>query len=291
MYIGYALKTALKGMYQEKWINLLSAFTVASSLFIVLLIGLILFNIELFAGTIHERYGLVVFLKDNLSELETQSVITEIHKKEGVISARYISKEDALKEIKDKLKDVSYVFEGLDTNPLSASIELRLKKDFITPEKVKTLSKNIKEISGVDEVFSAEKIAETIDYFNRSLSNMSLIVLIALISGVIFVIYSTVKILFYRRKEEIETVKLLGATRAFIRLPFLIEGATIGFIGGLISTAATLVIYFAITYRLSNVFPILQNLVFPNEVIVVFPIVGLILGVLGAFVAVGKLRF
>lgn len=291
MSIGYAFKTAFKGIIQEKWINLLSSLTVASSLFIVLITGLMLFNIDLFANTLHERFGLVVFLEDSLNESETQSIITEIHKKDSVISAVYISKEAALKEIKEKLKDVGYVFDGLDANPLSPSIELRLKKDFITSEKVRAITKEIKEIKGVDEVYSADKIAETIDYFYRSLSNMSLIILITLTVGIIFVVYSTVKILFYRRKEEIETIKLLGATRTFIRMPFLIEGGIIGLIGGLTSTFGSLLVYFVLTYRLSNIFPILQNLVYPKEIIIIFPIAGLLLGIIGSFVAVGKLRF
>ncbi len=291
MYIAYGIKTAVKGIAQEKWINLLSIMTVASSLLIIIFAGLLLYNIEHIASKLHERFGMVVFLDERLQRSDIQSIIEQIEQRDEIEGLRYISKEDALKELKERLKEDSYILEGLDYNPLSPTIELRLKRQYITPQQVASTAREIKAIKGVGDVYSAEKIAEVINAFYRSLSNLSLIVLITLGTGVVFVIYSTVKILFYRRKEEIETIKLLGATKGFIRMPFLVEGGIIGLFGGLISVGLSLLLYFAVTYRLSSVFPLLQTVLYPTEIILLFPLTGAMLGLVGAFIAVGRLRF
>lgn len=291
MYLGYGIKTAIKGMAQEKWINLLCVLTVASSLLIIILTWLLLYNIESVANKLHARFGMVIFLDDKLQPAEIQTIIDKVKQRGEIEELRYISKDDALKELKERLKEESYVFEGLDVNPLSPAIEIRLKKTYINPEQVIGIAKQLKAIEGVDEVYSAEKIAEAINAFYMSLSNLSIIILSTLAVGIIFVVYSTVKILFYRRIEEIETIKLLGATRAFIRMPFLVEGCIIGFLGGLISIGLSLLLYFAVTYRLSSVFPLLQTILYPVEMIPIFPFVGAVLGLLGAFIAVGRLRF
>ncbi len=291
MYILYGAKTAVKSMVQEKWINLLCVMTVASSLLIIVLTGLFIYNIDYLAEKLHERFGMVIFLEDNLSKEEIESIINKVHQRQEVEGLRYISKDEALKELRERLKDDSYIFDGLEVNPLSPALEIKLKRSYINPQQVIKTSTELKTLKGINDVYSAEKIAEVISAFYKSVSNMGLIILATLASGIIFVVYSTVKILFYRRKDEIETLKLLGATRSFIRVPFLFEGGIIGFMGGLISIGISLVFYFAVTYRLSSVFPLLQTLLYPTEIIAIFPLVGIVLGVTGALIAVGRLRF
>jgi cell division transport system permease protein len=110
-------------------------------------------------------------------------------------------------------------------------------------------------------------------------------------AGVIFVCYSTIKIAFYRRKEEIETFKLLGATRGFIRAPFVIEGSVLGVCGGLAGMAAAFAFYYVLFYKVVVTIPILKILVFPFETFPALPVAGLLLGIGGAVIALGRIRF
>ncbi|MCX8070266.1 MAG: permease-like cell division protein FtsX [Thermodesulfovibrionales bacterium] len=291
MYVSYSIKTGLKSLIQEKWINLLCILTVAGSLLIIILTGLALYNIENLADKLHERYGMVIFLDEKLSENEIRTILSKIERKEEVLSLKYISKDLAMKELKERLKDMSYIFDGLDVNPLTPAVEITIKKNFINSKNVRELAESLKKINGIEDVYSAEKIAESINYFYMSLTNLSIIILITLIVGVIFVVYSTVKILFYRRKEEIDIIKLIGATKSFIRMPFLVEGGIIGFLGGLLSITSAFVFYFALTYRLGMLFPFIDQILFPTEFIIVFPFIGSFLGIVGAFIAVGRLKF
>lgn len=290
MALSYSFKSAFRSLYREKWINILSVFTVASNLFIITLTAFFLYNIELIASRLPERFSIVAYFKDTLSQEETHGILDALKKRDDILSLKYVSKEDAMYELKKTLGDTSYILEGLTENPLLSSVEIGLKEDFVTTALVKQISDEIKKMPGIDTVHYGEKIAEAIYLLKRSINNISIIIFLTISSGVIFVIYSTVKILFYRRKEEIEIIKLLGATKSFIRKPFLIEGGVIGFFGGVLVIIGALFFYFAVTYRLSMVIPMLKTLAFPMEILILLPITGTALGIIGSIIALGRLK-
>ncbi|MGO9613964.1 MAG: cell division protein FtsX [Dissulfurispiraceae bacterium] len=291
MTLSFSLKHAIQNFGREKWINILSIFTIASSLFIITLTFLVVYNIELFTANLPERFTMMVYLKDNLSEEDSRNIVTSLESRRDIRSVNYISKDAALKELKRTLKDASSILDGLGDNPLSPSIELKFNRDMISSSSLKNISETIKAMPGVDDVYYGEKIADAIHNLKNSLRNIGVILFFTILSGVIFVTYSTVKILFYRRKEEIEILKLLGATTSFIRIPFLIEGGVIGFFSGVLGSVGTLSLSFAVTFRLSTIIPLLKTLVFPSEMFLLLPIVGTFLGIIGATIAIGRLRF
>ena len=99
------------------------------------------------------------------------------------------------------------------------------------------------------------------------------------------------KILFYRRTEEIETFKLLGATKGFIRTPFLIEGTVIGACGGLLSLAGCFFLYYGLLMRLSINMPVFKAILFPANLFLPLPVIGMLLGITGAAIALGRLKY
>jgi cell division transport system permease protein len=120
---------------------------------------------------------------------------------------------------------------------------------------------------------------------------MGILFIIVMFGGVIFVCYSTVKILFYRKKEEIDTHKLLGATKGFIRAPFIIEGAVIGLCGGLLSLVGILSLHYIVFLKLSLSMPLFKAIVFPVFLSPLLPFTGLLLGMTGAAIAIGRIRY
>jgi cell division transport system permease protein len=120
---------------------------------------------------------------------------------------------------------------------------------------------------------------------------LGIIFIVIMSGGVIFVCYSTVKILFYRKKEEIETYKLIGATKGFIRAPFVIEGAAIGFCGGLLSLIGLLSFYYILFFKLSLSIPLFKSVIFPSQISPLLPLTGLLLGMAGAVIAIGRIRY
>jgi cell division transport system permease protein len=289
--IPYSFRLAAHSILHERWINLLSVLTIAACLLITALIAIFVYNVDVLTKKLPEKFSMMLYLKDNLTDAGIENILNTIRKDDAVDTVKYISKDEALKELKTELKDASYVLEGLDENPLRDSIEIKLKKNVLGPEAVKRLSTKIKAIEGIDEVEYGEKFLSTIYSIKMGIRALGIIFIVIMSGGVIFVCYSTVKILFYRKKEEIETYKLIGATKGFIRAPFVIEGAAIGFCGGLLSLIGLLSVYYILFFKLSLSIPLFRTIIFPSQISPLLPLTGLLLGMAGAVIAIGRIRY
>jgi cell division transport system permease protein len=289
--IPYSFRLAAHSILHERWINLLSVLTIAACLLITSFIAIFVYNVDALTKKLPEKFSMMLYLKDNLPDAGIENILNTIKGDDAVDTVKYISKDEALKELKTELKDASYVLEGLDENPLRDSIEIKLKKNVLGPEAVKRLSTKIKAIEGIDEVEYGEKFLSTIYSIKMGIRALGIIFIAIMSGGVIFVCYSTVKILFYRKKEEIETYKLIGATKGFIRAPFVIEGATIGFCGGLLSLIGLLSFYYILFFKLSLSIPLFKAVIFPSQISPLLPLIGLLLGMAGAVIAIGRIRY
>jgi cell division transport system permease protein len=287
----YPLKAAFQSIWNEKWINFLSVLSIAMGLLVITIITVSLYNLNLFTRQLPERFSLIVYIKDGLRESETQHLISAMKGHGSVEKVTYISKEDALKELKKSLKDADYILEGLGENPLPASIEIKLKRDVVGPDSVKSFASEIRKMTGIDDVQYGEKFLFSLHSLKAGTQTVGLILAAVMTTGLVFICYSTVKILFYRKKEEMETLKLLGATKGFIRMPFVIEGGVIGMAGGIMSLFFLFLFYSSVLYRLSATMPFLQSLVLPREIVMLLPLAGLFLGIFGAVIAVGRIIF
>jgi cell division transport system permease protein len=287
----YAFRLAVQSILHEKWINLLSVLTIAASLIIATFTALSVYNIDVITKRLPEKFSMMLYLKDNLSKEETENIINTLEKNVSVKMVKYISKDEALKELKTVLKDATYVLEGLEENPLHDSIEVKLKREAAGPEAAKRLATEIMKIDGIAEIDYGEKFLSSIYSVRLAMRAIGIVFIIIMFGGVIFVCYSTVKILFYRKKEDIETYKLLGATKRFIREPFIIEGAVIGFCGGLLSLIVILSIYYIVFLRLTLSIPLIKSIIFPIAISPYLPLTGLLLGMVGAAIAIGRIRY
>jgi cell division transport system permease protein len=290
MELSYATRTAFHSLFKEKWINLLSSITVAASLLVSAVAFLLIYNFDVFTQALPEKFTMTVYLKDNIGQPDIQKLEETIKSKDYAAGTKYISSEQALHDLKRSLGHITNVFEGLEENPLSSAIEVRLKRDMVSASSVKAISDEIRNMPGVEDISYEEKIAETVYLIKTTVENLSIFILCVIIFIVLFVISSTVKILFYRRKNEIEIIKLLGATGGFIRRPFLIEGGVVGTLGGIIAVGGAAVFYYLTTEVFSSLMPILAKMTMPEEILVFIPVAGLLMGLLGSLISVGRLK-
>lgn len=291
MALSYSFKLAARSILHEKWINLLSILTIAAGLLFTAITVLSVYNIDIATKKLPEKFSVMLYLQDNLSREEVENIINTAKKDGSVVKVKFISKDEALKELKSTLKDTEYVLDGLGENPLPDSLEIKLKSESIGPETVRKLTALLREIKGIHEIEYGEKFLSSIYSLRIGMKSVGIVFILILSAGMLFVCYSTVKILFYRKNEEIETYKLLGATKGFIRAPFIIEGAAIGFFGGLLSLIAILSLYYFFFFRLSLTIPLFKAIIFPTDISLALPLVGLILGIIGAAIAIGRIRY
>ncbi len=291
MAFPFAFRLASRSILHEKWINLLSILTIAAGLLFTAITVLTVYNVDVATKKLPEKFSLMLYLKDNLSREELENIINTARKEDAVKRVRYIPRDEAMKELKTTLKDTKYVLDGLGENPLPDSLEVKLKDEAVGPDIAKRLTAKLREIKGIDEIEYGEKFLSSIYSIKVGMKTIGIVFVIIMSAGMIFVCYSTVKILFYRKNEEIETYKLLGATKGFIRAPFIIEGAVIGFCGGLLSLIGILSLYYTVIFRLSYTIPLFKTIIFPINTSLYLPMVGLLLGMTGAVIAIGRIRY
>jgi cell division transport system permease protein len=291
MTFSYSFRLAVQSILHEKWIYLLSMVTIAASLLFTTVTVLSVYTIDSATKKLPEKFSVMLYLSDMTSQQERDNIISSAQKDRAVEKAVFIPKDQALKELKSTLKDSAFILEGLGENPLPDSIEIKFKSDAVGPESVQRLTNSMKDIKGVQEIEYGEQFLSAVHSLRTGLKTVGMTIVIIMSIGMLFVCYSTVKILFYRKEREIETYKLLGATKGFIRTPFLIEGAVIGFAGGLLSLAGILSLYYVLILRLSSTFPLLKLIVFPIDLSFAIPLSGLLIGMAGAAIAIGRIRY
>lgn len=288
---SYPLRLAVESILRERWIYCIAILTIAVSLLFSALTALLVFNVDKATRRLPDRFSVMVFLNDTISPDERAALITVIEKDPSVEKTVFISKEQALQELKRTLKNADVILEGLGENPLPDAIEVKLKKGSVGPETVKKLTERLNGVRGVQEIAYGEEFLAAVHMLGKSVRTIGIVIVSLMSVGMLFVCYSTVKILFYRKDREIETYKLLGATKGFIRMPFLIEGAVIGCAGGIVSLLTILGFSSFFLGRFEIAFPLLTLLAFPIHLAPAIPLVGTLIGLIGAAIAIGRIRY
>ncbi|UCH81909.1 MAG: ABC transporter permease [Nitrospiraceae bacterium] len=289
----YSIQSALKNLWAEKWINLLTAFSVGIGLLILSTFITVTFNMDSVLKRWARSFGIVVYLDDDISA-EATDTVRELFKQDAdVLEVNYISEDEALRELRLILGSEASILDDLERNPLPSSFELKLKRDLLIPSYVKKKAEEIEEMSGISQVQYGEKWLASLNTVTRIMKASSIFLGGAILIAIIFITYNTIKIFFYRRKEEIETLKLLGATKSFIRLPFLLEGLIIGIVGGTIGSLALFGIHSVLVAKGLDFIPSVRAIIvsIPDEIFLSVPVAGALMSFIGSFIAVGKIRY
>jgi cell division transport system permease protein len=289
--MNYTLKTAFQGLWNNRWMNILCTLTIATSLFLISIAGVGYLNIKKITSKLPDRFAITVFLNEDLEEDRIRVIMTQVKGIAAVKKLTYISREDGLKDLKRSLGDAAYILEGIEGNPLPAAFEIIATRSAVTSNGIKALAKNILAIEGVDDAYYPPKLLRVVSTASKYADTAGAAIIILLGIAGLFVSYSTIKILFYSKENEMHTLKLLGATKGFIRAPFIIEGAIIGGTAGLLSFAAFASIYAFVFLKLVKQYPLVKELYIPIQMLPAIPAIGLTVGVIGALIAIGRIRF
>lgn len=289
----YYFRTAFNNIWIEKWINLLTILSISIGLLILCTFALITLNLDSVLKSWSKGFGMVIYLNENISKEEESILKKQLLKDKGIIEINYISKEQALNEVRQTLGEDAIILDEIKENPLPSSFELKLKSELLEPELVKERASKIKQMNGVAEVQYGENWLSSISKISKSMQVGAIVLGCIIFIAVTFITYSTIKIFFYRRKDEIETLKLLGATKSFIRMPFLIEGLFIGTFGGIISSLSLYSAYSFTTLRIVEFLPSVRMImaVLPMQTYIIVPLSGALMSLIGSYIAIGRIRY
>jgi cell division transport system permease protein len=230
--LHYLFKQTILGIQRNPWNHAVTTITVALAVLIFSVFLLLLYNIEQFLDRWQAGAEVTVYLAPDLPVPKQKEIIGLIATLKGVEKAEWISAEEALRRFRTELGQDASILEGLAKNPLPASIELRVAKEVAgSPEEMDHLIERLYTIKGVETIQSGQEWVERLALLRRGLTVAGWILGGGLLVAVVFIISNTIKLTVYARKEEIEIMRLVGATDGFIRTPFVFEGIAQGLAG------------------------------------------------------------
>jgi cell division transport system permease protein len=202
-------------------------------LFMVGVLGLILLKSTSVANHVKEKTAMTLFLKDNVTKKNIEDLRASLLKEKFTKQIVYISKEEAAKFHSKDLGEDFVQFLG--TNPLKNGIDIYVKAEFVTPEKMAEIEKKFQKNAFVLEVSYDKPLVQ---FLTKNIQQISFWLLVisaffALIS--ILLINSALRLSVYSKRFNIKTMQMVGATKSFIRKPFILQGMKLGLIGSIIS--------------------------------------------------------
>lgn len=230
--ISYMIKQGLKGLWRNRIMGFVSVASVASVLVILGIVFMIVLNIHSFAETAKGQFDSIqVYLKDDIDQTQIENIGKSIKETEGIKEVYFLSKEQALSDMKAQWGENGYLLEGLEDNPLPNSYVVKLEDVSYADQVVD----RIKGLEGLEDIKYYKDIVDRLLNITNFVRMAGLIVIIILILISMFVVANTIKLTVIARYREINIMKYVGATNWFIRWPFLIEGMILGLIGSLIA--------------------------------------------------------
>ena len=220
-------KTKLRSSY------LTLVVSVSLVLFLLGILGLVLINAKGLSDYFRESLSFWVMLDDDAKEADIRLLQKDLDAKTYIKSTEYVSKDEAALKMKEELGEDFISFLG--DNPLPPSIDVYLVSDYTSPDSVAKIEKYILEYPFVKEVYYQESLLYLINENVNKISLFLLVISLFLFLIALTIINNTIRISIYSKRFLIRTMQLVGATRAFIRKPFLVQSAFHGFLAALIS--------------------------------------------------------
>lgn len=284
MKILYLYKEALRGFSNAKLSTIASIITIMLSLILIAIYFLFTVNSNKIIKNIKDKVELEVFLSDDIRTDELNSLKEKIRAIGGVRNVSYISKEDAAKIFTEEFG--SDMLEIYDYNPLPASFRIGLYEEYKTLDRISKIKSQLSGIQYINDIKFPEQNLELIESKTSGFLFLNLIIMVIITISSIFLVSNTIRLIINSRRRIIETFKLLGGTRAFIMIPYLIEGFIQGLIGGLLAVVSLYLFLNAFAGKFESADLKLTFLEF--DLIVYLIVIGIFLGVMGSYFSVFK---
>ena len=286
--IGYLLKEGFRGIFLHGFMSFAAICVTVACLVIVGSFSILAYNLDLMVEELNQTSEILVYVDSDLSDADARSIGTKINLMDNVLQSTFVSREEALEDfIADH--DGDSAFSGVQASDLRHRYVVSLEDN----TRMKQTDEQLKQLPGVAKTNAAYELAEGFTTIQDVLHMVSMAVIAVLLVVSLLIISNTVKLAMYDRRDEIAIMKMVGATNAFIRLPFQVEGFTLGMIGSVLAFGLEWVGYDYMIQRIGAVdslqlfsFVSFQELLIP--MVAVFGGAGVFVGLVGSGTAIRK---
>ncbi|SOB91535.1 cell division transport system permease protein [Ureibacillus xyleni] len=284
-------RESLKSLTRNGWMTFASISAVTVTLLLVGVFTIIMMNLNKVADDIENDVEIKVLIEiiddKEKAKAAEDTLISDIKKISGVEEVVYSSKEQELDLLIEDFGDDLSLFE--QSNPLRNVLYVKAKE----PQQTAKVAEKIEKLDNTYQVVYGEGKVEKLFSFLNTSRNVGLVLILGLLFTAIFLISNTIRITIIARKEEIEIMKLVGATNSFVRIPFVIEGMWLGILGSIIPMVVVSVVYYNVynivqprlqgeLLQLVDLTPLLY------QVNVLILVLGMFIGIWGSFMSVRR---
>ena len=286
--LGYLLKEGFRGIFLHGFMSFAAVCVTVACLVIVGSFSALAYNLDEMVQELNQTSEILVYIDAALSDAEARSIGTKINLLDNVLQATFVSREEALQDfVADH--DGDSAFSGVQASDLRHRYVVTLEDN----TKMKETDAQLKQLPGVAKTNAAYELAKGFSTIQDVLHMVSAAIIAVLLVVSLLIISNTVKLAMYDRKDEIAIMKMVGATNGFIRLPFVVEGFTLGMMGAILAFGLEWVGYDALIQKIAAVdalqlfnFVPFQELLIP--MVIVFAAAGMFVGIVGSWTSIRK---
>lgn len=286
--LGYLLKEGFRGIFLHGFMSFAAVCVTVACLVIVGSFSALAYNLDEMVRDLNQTSEILVYIDSDLSDAEARSIGTKINLLDNVLKATFVSREEALQDfIADH--DGDSAFSGVQASDLRHRYIVTLEDN----TKMEQTDAALKQLPGVAKTNAAYELAKGFTTIQDVLHIVSAAVVAVLLVVSLLIISNTVKLAMYDRKDEIAIMKMVGATNGFIRLPFVVEGFSLGMIGAILAFGTEWAGYDALVQKIGSVdslqlfkFVPFQELLIP--MVIVFAAAGMFVGIVGSWTSIRK---
>ena len=286
--IGYLIKEGIRGIFLHGFMSFAAVCVTVACLLIVGSFSILAYNLDIMVEELNQTNEIMVYIDETLTVDEAKSIGTQLSGIENILQATFVPREEALKKfVADHQDDPA--FSGVQASDLRHRYVVTLMDN----AQMKQTDEIIKNIPGVAKTNAEYELAEGFSTIQDILQMVSVAVIAVLLVVSLLIISNTVKLAMYDRKDEIAIMKMVGATNGFIRLPFIVEGFTLGMIGAALAFGLEGGVYDGLVAKIAAMdslklfsFVPFQSLLIP--MIATFCAAGFFVGIVGSWTSIRK---
>ncbi|MBR4196236.1 MAG: ABC transporter permease [Synergistaceae bacterium] len=271
--LRYVLRDTWRLIFHHWVLGLLTLITAGVMLWVLGVTTLLSLNMENLLSRLESELAVQAYMvKDNT--LDAEAIARRIQSLEGVYSIKTFSPSESLAKLQQKMGSQSRALEMLGDNPIPWNFEIHVN----SASDIEPLVEALKDMPEIDDVVYAGLVVKRISALSRISSRVALIMFLLAVIITALVVYNTIHISLYSRREEIGIMYLVGATRAYIATPFVLEGTLLAFLGALIAGGGIVAAYFPGIELIRENLPLLTNIIITDK-----PVIWRFCGLLAGF--------
>ncbi len=287
--LGYLIKEGFHGIFLHGFMSFAAICVTIACLLIVGSFSILAYNLDVMVDKLNQTSEIMVYVDSSLSDAEARSISTRINQLGNVQKAVFISREEALENfVSDHNNNAA--FNGVQAQDLRHRYVVTLEDNSLMEQ----TDSQLQQIPGVAKTNAAYELAEGFTTIQNVLNIASVALIAMLLVISLLIISNTIKLAMYDRRDEIAIMKMVGATNSFIRLPFVVEGFTLGMTGAVLAFGLEWVLYDTLVERISSVdalrlfsfVPFTGDLMIP--MLLTFGSAGLFVGIVGSWTSIRK---